>query len=153
MSEFCPCKSGLPYSQCCEGFLKNVSIPRTPEALMRSRYTAYVKQDTRYLINTWHPSCHAERFAESIEENYATTHWLGLNVISSEIKADNLQGYVTFFARFTENQHESFIHECSRFLREEQRWYYVDGTFPPVGRNAPCPCGSGKKNKKCCGLD
>ncbi len=118
---------------------------------MRSRYSAYVKHNTRYLIDSWHPSCRAERFAGSIEESYATTKWLGLNVISSEIIADSSQGYVTFFARFMENQRESFIHERSRFLREEQRWYYIDGTFPPIGRNDPCPCGSGKKYKKCCG--
>jgi len=151
VSELCPCESGLQYSLCCETYLKGISLPVTPEALMRSRYTAYVKQDTRYLIATWHPSCHADRFAQSIEESYAATRWRGLNIISSEIMADASQGFVTFFARFTENQRESFIHERSRFLREEQRWYYIDGTFPPIGRNDQCPCGSGKKYKKCCG--
>ncbi|WP_411751462.1 SEC-C metal-binding domain-containing protein, partial [Serratia sp. (in: enterobacteria)] len=46
---------------------------------------------------------------------------------------------------------ESAMHERSRFLRLEQRWYYIDGTKPQPGRNAICPCGSGKKYKKCCG--
>ncbi|WP_123329507.1 YchJ family protein [Erwinia sp. JUb26] len=151
MSEPCPCGSGMQYSLCCESYLKGASLPATPEVLMRSRYCAYVKRNTRYLIESWHPSCHAERFTDSIEESYAATEWQGLNVISSEIMADSAQGYVTFFARFTENQRESFIHERSRFLREEQRWYYIDGTFPPIGRNDQCPCGSGKKYKKCCG--
>lgn len=151
MSEDCPCDSGLQYSLCCETYLKGTSLPATPEALMRSRYCAYVKQDTRYLVATWHPSCHAANFAQDIEASYAATQWRGLRVLSSEIMADSQQGYVTFFARFTENQRESFIHERSRFLREEQRWYYIDGTFPPIGRNDQCPCGSGKKYKKCCG--
>ncbi|MCK8343022.1 SEC-C domain-containing protein, partial [Erwinia amylovora] len=57
----------------------------------------------------------------------------------------------TFFARLAEKQQESFIHELTRFLRYEQRWYYIDSTFPPTGRNDRCPCGSGKKHKNCCG--
>ena len=118
---------------------------------MRSRYSAYVMQDTRYLVATWHPSCHAERFSAAIEESYPSTQWLGLTLLSYETVPESNQGYVTFFARFTENGRESFIHERSRFLREEQRWYYIDGTFPPIGRNDQCPCGSGKKYKKCCG--
>lgn len=151
MSELCPCESGMQYSLCCERYLKGLLIPATPEALMRSRYTAYVKQDTHYLISTWHPSCHAANFDNDIEASYATTRWTGLNVICSEVNADATQGYVTFFARFTENQRNSFIYERSRFLREEHRWYYIDGTFPTVGRNDACLCGSGKKYKKCCG--
>jgi len=151
VSEHCPCGSGLQYSLCCESYLNGNALPDTPESLMRSRYSAYVKHDTAYLVATWHPSCHAERFSASIEESYAHTHWRGLTILSSEILPDKPQGYVTFFARFTENGRESFIHERSRFLREEQRWYYIDGTFPPIGRNDRCPCGSGKKYKKCCG--
>ena len=26
-------------------------------------------------------------------------------------------------------------------------------TSPRIGRNSPCPCGSGRKVKKCCGKD
>ena len=151
MAEQCPCGSKMQYSACCETYLEGASLPATPEALMRSRYCAYVKHNTRYLIDTWHPSCHAERFAADIEESYAATTWRGLTIINSEGTPSDVEGYVTFFARFTENQRESFIHERSRFLREEQRWYYIDGTFPPIGRNDQCPCGSGKKFKKCCG--
>ncbi|MFB5172394.1 YchJ family protein [Erwinia amylovora] len=151
MSENCPCGSGLQYSLCCEPYLRGRAWPGTPEALMRSRYSAYVKQDLHYLIASWHPSCQAQNFAASLEESFATTRWLGLRVITTDVDAEQGQGYVTFFARLAENQQESFIHERSRFLREEQRWYYIDGTFPPTGRNDRCPCGSGKKHKKCCG--
>ncbi|KMV70848.1 hypothetical protein WB66_09410 [bacteria symbiont BFo1 of Frankliniella occidentalis] len=151
MSELCPCGSGSQYSLCCQPFLSGAAQPSHPEALMRSRYSAYVKQDVGYLVATWHPSCQASAFAASIEESFAHTEWLGLKVLSSEVIADGQQGYVTFFARFSENQRERSIHERSRFLREEQRWYYIDGTFPPIGRNDRCPCGSGKKYKKCCG--
>jgi uncharacterized protein YecA (UPF0149 family) len=30
--------------------------------------------------------------------------------------------------------------------------FYVS-PYPVVGRNDPCPCGSGKKYKKCCGRE
>ncbi|CCG87416.1 YchJ family protein [Erwinia piriflorinigrans] len=151
MSESCPCGSGLQYSLCCEPYLRGDAYPDTPEALMRSRYSAYVQQNSRYLIASWHPSCNAQNFADSLEESFANTRWHGLRVISTEIIPQENTGYVTFFARFSENQQESFLHERSRFLHEEQRWYYIDGTFPPTGRNDRCPCGSGKKYKKCCG--
>lgn len=151
MSEHCPCGSAEQYSLCCLPYLNGAALPATPEALMRSRYCAYVQQNTPYLIATWHPSCHATTFAAGIEESYAATRWLGLTITASEYQPGATEGYVTFFARYVENQHERFIHERSRFLQEEHRWYYIDGTFPPIGRNDRCPCGSGKKYKKCCG--
>ncbi|HBV38670.1 MAG TPA: hypothetical protein DEF05_03015 [Erwinia sp.] len=151
MSESCPCCSGLEYSLCCQPWLNGDGIPPTPQALMRSRYTAYAKNDADYLIATWHPDCDAARFRESLEESFAVTRWLSLHIVEAQVPGDNAEGYVTFFARFSENQRNGFIHERSRFLRLAQRWYYVDGIFPETGRNDRCPCGSGKKFKKCCG--
>ncbi|MFC0141812.1 YchJ family protein [Erwinia mallotivora] len=151
MSDLCPCCSGLQYSLCCQPWLNGVALPTKPEKLMRSRYTAWVRCDTDYLLNSWHPSCQAERFRASVEQSYLSTKWLSLHIIASEVEKDNTVGYVTFFARYSENRQESFLHERSRFLRLEQRWYYIDGTYPDTGRNDRCPCGSGKKFKKCCG--
>lgn len=118
---------------------------------MRSRYTAYVRNNTDYLIATWHPSCDPQRFRNSLEQSFKETTWLSLHIIEAETPAANDEGFVTFFARFSENQQISFIHERSRFLQLAQRWYYIDGIFPETGRNDRCPCGSGKKFKKCCG--
>lgn len=118
---------------------------------MRSRYSGYAKQNADYLIKTWHSSCQAERFRASLIESFAPIRWLSLQIIETEMPVVKPEGFVTFFARFSENGQEGFIHERSRFLREEQRWYYVDGTYPVIGRNDRCPCGSGKKFKKCCG--
>lgn len=117
---------------------------------MRSRYTAYARHDADYLVQTWHPSCDAQRFKSSLEASFEATTWRSLHIIEAEIPDAHQEGFVTFFARFSENQRESFIHERSRFLHEDQRWYYIDGTFPETGRNDRCPCGSGKKFKKCC---
>ncbi|WP_067701390.1 YchJ family protein [Erwinia sp. ErVv1] len=151
MSDPCPCCSGLEYSLCCHPYLNDMAIAPTPETLMRSRYTAYAMQNADYLIATWHPSCGAESFRPALEASFATTRWLSLHIIEAKKPRDSSEGFVTFFARFSENQRHSFISERSRFLREEQRWYYIDGTFPETGRNDRCPCGSGKKFKKCCG--
>ncbi|EAX7120348.1 hypothetical protein AIW16_22500, partial [Salmonella enterica] len=60
-------------------------------------------------------------------------------------------GYVSFIARFSEQGKTGAIIERSRFIKENGQWYYIDGTRPQLGRNDPCPCGSGKKFKKCCG--
>lgn len=119
---------------------------------MRSRYTAYVKQQIDYLIATWHPDCQAEQWRESIAQSVNATEWKGLIVIAEEKGSCIDEGYVEFIAHFSDKETEhGIIHERSRFLCLEQRWYYIDGNKPQVGRNAVCRCGSGKKYKKCCG--
>lgn len=119
---------------------------------MRSRYTAYVMHNVDYLIATWHPECQAETWRDAITRSFANTEWLGLNLIEESVVDGSREGFVEFIARFSENGgHCQAIHERSRFLQLEQRWYYIDGIQPKLGRNAGCPCGSGQKYKKCCG--
>ncbi|MBP6563957.1 MAG: YchJ family protein [Neisseriaceae bacterium] len=146
----CPCGTDRPYAACC-GLLHQGQKADTPEALMRSRYSAFVAQDADYLINTWHPSCGVAKFKAELVADFDHTEWLGLTIVSSA--ADGNQGMVTFAARFKDQAdgQPHLIHERSRFVREDGQWYYLDGTQPKVGRNDDCPCGSGKKFKKCCG--
>ncbi len=118
---------------------------------MRSRYTAFVLHQAEYLIKTWHPSCEAHTFRQHIEAGFANTHWLGLTVFEQAEGENDNEGYVSFVARFQEQGKNGAIIERSRFLKENGQWYYIDGTRPQFGRNDPCPCGSGKKFKKCCG--
>ena len=118
---------------------------------MRSRYTAFVIKDADYLIKTWHPSCQAAEFRQDIEAGFANTQWLGLTVYESSTGSHVNEGYVSFVARFTENNKPGAIIERSRFLKESEQGYCLDGTRPQFGRNDPCPCGSGKKYKHCCG--
>lgn len=116
-----------------------------------SRYCAFVMQDADYLIKTWHPSCGAAALRAELIAGFAHTEWLGLTVFEHCWQdADNI-GFVSFVARFTEGGKTGAIIERSRFLKENGQWYYIDGTRPQFGRNDPCPCGSGKKFKKCCG--
>ncbi|MCS3408490.1 YchJ family protein [Serratia sp. AKBS12] len=153
MSELCPCGSGLEYNACCEPYINSVRTAATPGLLMRSRFSAYVKQHVDYLIASWHPDCHADEWRNAIVDSFQDTQWLDLTVI--EEKAGNApdEGFVEFIARFVDSASGDVkaMHERSRFLRLDQRWYYIDGVKPQPGRNAVCPCGSGKKYKKCCG--
>lgn len=151
MSQLCPCGSAVEYSLCCQPYLSGAQVAPDPSHLMRSRYSAFVMKDADYLINTWHPHCQAAAFRAEIEAGFARTQWLDLTVFEhAGGKVDN-EGYVSFIARFNEAGKTGVIIERSRFLKENGRWYYIDGTRPQIGRNDPCPCGSGKKFKKCCG--
>lgn len=145
----CPCGSGQTLANCCGPWLDGAPAP-TPEALMRSRYTAFVLENEAYLRASWHPqTCpQGTLLAQG-------TRWTGLKVLSSS--ADGDQGQVQFEATFREagDNHWYQLQETSRFVRENGDWLYCEGdarwqTLRP-GRNDDCPCGSGRKFKKCCG--
>ncbi|MCE0733530.1 YchJ family protein [Halomonas sp. G15] len=143
----CPCGSGRPLDECCGRFHAGQPAP-TPEALMRSRYSAFALGRVDYLLATWHPDT---RPAE-LSPDDATT-WLRLEVRSSSAQGD--EGQVHFRATFREGRRFGVLEEASRFLRLAGAWYYLDGQ-PTVsrlkpGRNDPCVCGSGRKFKQCCG--
>lgn len=152
MEKVCPCGSGLEYSLCCKPYLCGECHAQTPSQLMRSRYSAYVLQDADYLVSTWHPSARYENLKSDISAGFTPTiKWLGLTVYEQTDGRDSEEGFVSFVARFQDGGDESAMIERSRFLKESGQWYYVEGTRPQLGRNDPCPCGSGKKYKKCCG--
>lgn len=153
MQQLCLCGSGITQEMCCQPYLLGERYASTPVALMRSRYSAYVMKDADYLIDSWHPECSALSWRENLIEGFANTQWLGLRVISEQAGKDINEGYVEFAARYQEQGTElsTLVHERSRFLRINERWYYIDGIKPQTGRNDICPCGSGKKYKKCCG--
>ncbi|EHD21587.1 MULTISPECIES: YchJ family protein [Brenneria] len=155
MSESCPCGSGLPYRSCCQPYLIHAAQPAAPVTLMRSRYTAYVRRDVDYLIATWHPELQPEKWRSSIVESCQDTRWLGLSILATSVGGTPDEGYVEFAARYSsaanKQQTRLIMRERSRFLRHHNRWYYMDGIHLQTGRNEHCPCGSGKKYKKCCG--
>ncbi len=156
----CPCGSGVELSKCCGPYLEGAPAP-TAEALMRSRFTAYVRGDLDHIERT-HASEVRENFNRSAAESTANSvEWVSLEILGTSDggEADDT-GTVEFAARFRQNGDLLVHHELSNFRREDDRWVYVDGKMNPkgkprrvekVGRNDPCPCGSGKKYKKCCG--
>lgn len=90
---------------------------------MRSRYTAYTRNNARYLSATWHPSSRPENLG--LDEQPAT-QWLGLNVIRHQQQDDN-HAIVEFIARYKINGRAFKLHETSRFVREDGQWLYLDG--------------------------
>lgn len=117
----CPCGSGHPYPACCGRFHGGVPAPDA-EALMRSRYSAYVRGLAPYLLATWHASSRPE----SLNLQEATkTKWLGLKVIRHARTGDE-GAVVEFVARCRINGRAHRIHEVSRFVREQGLWFYVD---------------------------
>lgn len=121
----CPCGSGQDYSRCCAPYHQGQPAP-TAEALMRSRYAAYVLGDEAYLLDTWHAGTRPVSLALN---DGGQPKWLGLQVRRHEpTSADT--AIVEFVARYKVGGRAHRLHETSRFVREDGRWYYVDGTFP-----------------------
>ena len=156
--KFCLCGSGVPYGECCAGILANPLTARTAEALMRSRYTAYVIGDISYVLRTWHPSTRP-----SALEFDTILRWCKLEIIHTEkgLPDDN-EGSVEFIAAAPSHGKMVKLHELSHFVKEAGQWLYLSGDIlgdapqervaKIVGRNNLCPCGSGRKFKKCCGF-
>lgn len=159
----CPCGSGSPLATCCGVYLNRHADPPTAEALMRSRYTAFVLGNADYLLSTWDPASRPRR----LDLQQDRTEWLGLEIRSTESGSQaDTTGRVCFIARFRLHGIEQALHENSRFRKQDGRWFYIDGETEvsrsaagraapaaprSVGRNDPCPCGSGQKFKRCCG--
>jgi SEC-C motif-containing protein len=153
----CPCGSGAVFGRCCAPWLSGTAGAPTAEALMRSRFTAFQLRDGDYLRRTWDP---AERPASVSFEDDART-WSRLEIVATLGGAESDErGVVEFKAQFELGDDTYLLHETSRFHKSEGQWVYLDGAVHYMGklahkgemvRNAPCPCGSGKKYKKCCG--
>ena len=150
----CPCGSQQPFLSCCEPYLSGQKPAPTAEALMRSRYTAYVRQNIDYLMATHHPTQRRLSDRTTLRKSMQSTTWLGLTILAAQQgQATDETGVVEFVARFQAEQ-PGQIHERSRFQKQKGVWFYLDGEhLPPVEpkRNEPCWCGSGKKYKQCHG--
>jgi len=128
-SQPCACgrqanKRALAYAQCCGRYLEHFDTASAPDAesLMRSRYTAFVLERADYLIATWHTS----HRPASIEFDPGVK-WLGLEVRDHRA-VDDTHAEVEFVARQKPAGGPAVrLHERSRFVYEEGRWYYLDG--------------------------
>ena len=117
----CPCGSGLAYDPCC-GRLHAGDLAPTAEALLRSRYSAFVLYNEPYLLATWHPNQRPASVSFDRQQK-----WLGLKIVSARTtSADTAE--VEFIARYrVGGASAARLHECSRFVREGDRWLYIDG--------------------------
>ena len=118
----CPCHSGHTFSDCCEAFLNEQKKPRTAEQLMRSRYSAFVNENERYLLQTWHE----EHRPQGITFD-PHTKWLGLNVKRCKRGTEQDQcGWVEFVARYKIAGKAERIEEQSFFIKKDGQWCYVE---------------------------
>lgn len=154
----CACGSGQCYSDCCGPFISGQATAPTAEALMRSRYTAYTLADMDYIARTMKAPAN-EHFDPETARQWATqSRWIKLEILRAH--HDENHGVVEFRAHYAYANKHHVLHEISEFSKDQGQWYYISGHTPhpdagntvsSTGRNVPCPCGSGKKFKKCCG--
>ncbi|MBV2131005.1 SEC-C domain-containing protein [Rheinheimera sp. SM2107] len=174
----CYCGSGLKFSDCCQPLLAGAKKADCCRQLMRSRYSAYCCKKIEYILQTCRPALQ-NTFNEQTAFNAQSTenalikekaqitdfanavHFVSLTITDysdSDNSANSTlepgtEGFVSFVARYIYGNKLESLAEKSRFLLDDQ-WYYIDGqitpvTTQPIGRNDPCPCGSGKKFKHC----
>ncbi len=150
----------MPFSTCCHPYLTGQKAAATAESLMRSRFVAYALDDLAYIELTWDNNTRPE--VDKLNFGGEDIAWQKLEIISTQKgEAVDAKGIVEFKAYYRKDDEDHVLHEVSRFVKSGGRWFYVDGVVKKVGKvivqnnqgkNSPCPCGSGKKYKRCCGV-
>jgi SEC-C motif-containing protein len=153
----CPCGSGKTFALCCRPLLARERPAASAEELMRSRFTAHVVRDYAHLHRSYLKTANEPYDPADTPE---PTAWTRLVVHSHEPGVKPDVAFVEFTAYFKEGEAERSFPERARFQRIDGVWFYagpvregpapIHSTGPKVGRNDPCPCGSGKKHKQCC---
>lgn len=164
----CPCRSmdqnKLNYENCCAPFVEGKKKAATAEALMRSRYSAYVVKNIDYVDQT-QIAVSGEVFNKEEALKWAdSSEWMGLEIKKTEKgESNDNTGVVEFVAHYKDKASGTELnhHETSLFQKDNGEWKFKNGHIhgaqpvkrlePKVGRNDPCSCGSNKKFKKCCG--
>ncbi|NLU69344.1 YchJ family metal-binding protein [Streptomyces sp. HNM0574] len=119
----CPCGKGGPYGECCGRLHSGERAAATCEALMRSRYSAFVARDEAYLLRTWHPDTRPPGIGFDPGQE-----WTGLEILGTERgSAFHSDGVVVYRARFRQDGAPGAMTERSTFTRLDGAWVYVDG--------------------------
>lgn len=158
----CPCCSGESFEACCALYVDGEPAP-TAEALMRSRYTAFTLGRLDYVEKTITENAAAMFNRVDMEHSLRGVEWQGLEIRDTKGGGpDDETGVVTFAFSYRVGGRVMTQLEIANFVRNDGLWLFDDSEINPksppvrvqrIGRNDPCPCGSGKKFKKCCGLD
>ena len=159
----CPCGSEKSFAECCLPRHTGERPAETAEALLRSRYAAFATGNVDYIVESVHPEVREDLNRENLETWSKDSTWEGLEIVESHLGGvDDDEGLVEFVASYVDAEGDRIEHhERSIFKKEDGSWFFLDGQpvsqepfrreGPKVGRNSPCPCGSGKKFKKCHG--
>lgn len=150
----CFCGNEIAYEKCCQPVIDGQVNAKDAEALMRSRFTAYVEKNYPYILQTYAAKQQIGLSVSQLADSAKDTKWLSLDVLAHHSKQNTAQ--VEFKAYYQIDGHYYVMHELSDFVFEENKWVYTtgfiqkeSGEFAPQ-RNSQCLCGSGKKFKKCC---
>ncbi|MGL1957774.1 MAG: YchJ family protein [Colwellia sp.] len=175
-NNICPCGSALLFKLCCNPFIQGEKQAKTPEQLMRSRYSAYAINNAQYIYDTYAKASQKSQSVAEIKAWADECVWLALEIVHSADVVDNYAAepyaYVEFSAYYLLGSQLNKLHEKSRFVLQqsnvhpEKQWRYLDGDVTEhtelanIKRNDPCPCNhyktsfsalsplSTKKNKK-----
>ena len=158
----CPCSSGRTLDECCQPLIDGVREARTAEELLRARYTSHCLKKTAYILKTIHPDKKKPDDEKTLREWFHTANWTDLKILDIQKGGlDDDEGQIEFVAHYTDKKGSNRHHEFSIFRKFNEHWCFYESqtpkvkqyirTDPKIGRNQPCPCGSGKKYKKCCG--
>lgn len=124
-NDLCPCDSGFKYKKCCRTFHQGTPAP-SPEALMRSRYSAYALNKPEYIMQTTHPAsphwrANGEAWREELQAFSLGTRFVALTILAVDVET------VTFRATLFEKSRDVSFTERSLFRQEDGRWLYVRG--------------------------
>jgi SEC-C motif-containing protein len=161
----CPCGSGRSAAECCLPVIRRERTAATAEELMRSRYTAFATGDVDWIMDSHHPDTVDEIDRDEVAQWSSNSEWLGLKIRDTAGGGpDDAEGSVTFRARYKVQGQQIDHVETAHFERDGGEWRFhsvIEEDDRPelvpvapkasVGRNDPCPCGSGLKYKKCHG--
>ena len=132
VNDLCPCGSTKKYKKCCKTFHDKITLPKTALELMKSRYSAYVTSNTKYIIETTHKENpdfteNKKEWEQDVFDFCKNTKFIGLEII--EFIDDEIESFVKFKANMIQNGNDVSFIEKSRFLKVEGIWLYVDGKF------------------------
>lgn len=124
----CYCGSLKAYSACCGLYIDEGKVPLSPEALMRSRYSAYAQANIAYIMQTMAGPA-AEGFDQEQARLWATSvEWLGLQVLKARYdRRDSNLAMVEFKAHYRQDHINHTLHEKSEFIRQSGHWLYHSG--------------------------
>ncbi len=153
----CPCGTLKDYSSCCGPLHQGAVIAESAEQLMRSRFSAFSRDNVDYLLASMHKDHKTNDDKTEIEQSMKRFKWLRLDIHDRKagLPADK-HGIVEFTAHFvdTSTGQTGSVRERSNFIKSGNNWFYTDGItqqHSKIGRNETCWCGSGKKFKRCHG--
>jgi len=158
----CYCGNKNAFNECCHPIISSFKKAETPEQLMRSRFSAYAIKNADYLFKTYAAQTRKLQNINEIKQWAEETKWLKLTIINSEqISLDSFNTgdslpTVEFIALYHHDNHLWEMSEVSRFTKEHNHWFYLDGEvcqhkqIKLPKRNELCVCHSKKKFKHCC---